>query len=493
MLKTTGHPLLDVGAATIAAYVRKRDLAAITTADLRKVGRFLKENYVIDPLKSFLTVAFPNSGFTNPAFEKNPRKRIQYADEVLFAYENKTQLEARCVFLDAPAVTKTFRQHVPLLTGEGVINFHPYGDAGLPLSGEALLCIQAFPLGCAKCAGRLLAVHSDNFDLTFDFAEEFLRKNRRSLDLAQKAKSKKLEEAKFAVGTLLIDTLLRAESLRRDAAHDWSASLTAYHLTNSGQGVALDIYHLPLEVMDFLQTAVSAEYHAAWEEVARRAWQLVSTPKKKAVRPQAKGKAKDEAASTKERPKRNMLYEDIFKLPSNAQQFLKTYFLRSAWRFAKEDDPRKTYSLKNEAHLVSWRLTELFLRKVMHMDQTRIGHLRALGDRLAQYVAGQNERRFFTDFFRVTRYGYLRNLLIKANTNEVKRGSTPLITFEQFIEIFEEGEDLARPDWGLARDLVLIRMVEQLHQKKWFAQNQEALEEVSQLSETEETATTSQE
>lgn len=490
MLKITGHPFVDVGAATIAAFVGKRNLTTITAADLKKVAKFLKENYVIDPLKSFLTVAFPNSGFTNPAFEKNPGKRMEYANEVLFAYESKTPLDANCVFLGSPAVTKTFRQHVPLLTGEDVINFHPYGDAGLPLSGEALLCIQALPLGCAKCAGRLLAVHSDNFDLTFDFAAEFLRNNRRALDLAQKAKSKKLEEAKYVVGTLLIDTLLRAESVRREAGTDRPASLTAYHLTNSGQGVALDIYHLPLEVMDFLQTAVNAEYHADWEEIARRAWQLSQAPK-----PKKQKKAKTEQAPEKEKPQRNMLYEDIFRLPGNARQFLQTYFLRSAWRYAKakDDDPRKTYALKNETSLVSWKLTELFLRKVMHMDKTRIGHLRELGDRLAQYVAGQNERRFFTDFFRVNRYGFLRNLLIKANTDEVKRGSPPLITFDQFIEIFEEGEEVARTDWGLARDLVLIRMVEQLHEKKWFAQNQEALEEVSQLSETEETAIASQE
>ncbi len=487
MLKITGHPFVDVGAATLAAFVNKRDLAAITAADLKKVAKFLKENYVIDPLKSFLTVAFPNSGFTNPAYEKNPGKRSKYADEVLFAYESKAHLEARCVFLGTPAVTKTYRQHVPLLTGEEIINFHPYGDAGLPLSGEALLCIQALPLGCAKCAGRLLAVHSDHFDLTFDFAAEFLRTNRRALDLAQKAKSKKLEEAKYFVGTLLIDTLLRAESLRRAASDDRPASLTAYHFTNLGQNPAVDIYHLPLETMDFLQTAVNAEYHAEWDNIARRAWLLPPTPKKKS------SKAKAEAAPAKEKPQRNMLYEDIFKLPANARHFLRTYFLRTTHRFARDDDPRKTYSLKNEAALVSWKLTELFLRKVMHMDKTRIGHLRELGDRLAQYVAGQNERRFFTAFFRLNRYGYLRNLLIKANTDEVKRGNRPLITFDQFIEIFEEGEDLARPDWGLARDLVLIRMVEQLHESKWFAQNQEVLEDVSQLSGNEETETASEE
>jgi hypothetical protein len=34
MLRYTGHPLVDVGAATIAAFANKRDLAQVTSADL---------------------------------------------------------------------------------------------------------------------------------------------------------------------------------------------------------------------------------------------------------------------------------------------------------------------------------------------------------------------------------------------------------------------------------------------------------------------------
>ena len=33
--------------------------------------------------------------------------------------------------------------------------------------------------------------------------------------------------------------------------------------------------------------------------------------------------------------------------------------------------------------------------------------------------------------------------------------------------MFEEGEDLPRADWRLARDLVLIRMVERLYELGW--------------------------
>jgi CRISPR-associated protein Cst1 len=52
-----------------------------------------------------------------------------------------------------------------------------------------------------------------------------------------------------------------------------------------------------------------------------------------------------------------------------------------------------------------------------------------------------------------------------------------MITFEAYISVFEDGEDLARLDWKLARDLVLIRMVEQLYTLGWLGKNADAIPE----------------
>ncbi|HHY94787.1 MAG TPA: type I-B CRISPR-associated protein Cas8b1/Cst1, partial [Firmicutes bacterium] len=188
MLKYTGHPLFDVGAATIGAFLRKRDLSTVTVEDLEQVADYLAKQYTVDPLKTFLTVAFPNSGYVQAAYAKRLDKRMEYAIQVLKAFEpDRPKLGMKCVFTGEPAVAVAFRQHMPLVTGEDIINFHPNASAGLPVSGIALLCIQAFPMGCAKCGGRLLAVHSDNNDLTFDFARKFLEYNRKALSLAQAA------------------------------------------------------------------------------------------------------------------------------------------------------------------------------------------------------------------------------------------------------------------------------------------------------------------
>jgi CRISPR-associated protein Cst1 len=487
MLTYSGHPLFDVGVATVTALAQKSDPRTVTVADLDNVASIIEKEYVQEPLKSFLGVAFTtNAWFNQPAFAKRPEKRKDYAQRLLRSYGNQSNTEL-CVFTNEPATTtafsdtlppgRAFRQHVPLITGEGVINFYPWGDVGLPVSGKAALCLQAFPLGCAKCGGRLLAVHSDNPELTFSFAKRFLNENRRALSLARQAGSRKMPEAKSSVKTLLIETLLEIERSRRDKATEGQpASVTAYHLSNSGQSNPLDdrnppltIYQLPLELTGFLYALVSPAYRQEWQAIVDRAWRLV---------PPTQKSRKTGRSAGDNRPQRNYLYEDLFRLPDNASSFIRLYFLRIPVRKSSEDDPRRLYSLKDEASLVSWKLTELFLRKVMKVDQERIRQIRELGDRLAAYVNSENDRRFFTAFFSEQNYGYFRTALIKANLAHVKRGNPPLITLDPFIQVFEEGEEVERSDWRLARDLVLIRMIEQLYHLGWLGRNTDVLPEV---------------
>jgi CRISPR-associated protein Cst1 len=109
------------------------------------------------------------------------------------------------------------------------------------------------------------------------------------------------------------------------------------------------------------------------------------------------------------------------------------------------------------------------------MDKNRIDEIRQLGDRLADYVSAENDRRFFMAFFSERNYQYLRNALIKANLSHVRRGNPPLVTLDPYLTVFEEGDEISRSDWQLARDLVLIRMVERLYQNGWIGKNAEVV------------------
>ena len=208
----------------------------------------------------------------------------------------------------------------------------------------------------------------------------------------------------------------------------------------------------------------SAEYRNQWNAVVQRAWEVESQKK-----------MKEEGQPFQ--PRRNWLYEDLFRLPDNARSFLRTYFLRQALRDAKAGDPRGGYSLKDEANLVSWKLTDRFLRRVLNMDKERIERIRELADRLAEYVSSQNDRHLFAGF-RHRDYSYFRTALLRANLNHVKGGNPPIITFDPYIEVFEVAENYYRLDWRLARDLVFIRMIERLYELGWLGKNVDAVPEV---------------
>lgn len=109
------------------------------------------------------------------------------------------------------------------------------------------------------------------------------------------------------------------------------------------------------------------------------------------------------------------------------------------------------------------------------MEKYRIEQIRKLGDSLAEYVSGENDRRFFRDFFTEQNYDYFRTALIKANLAHVKRGNPPFITLDPYIEVFEIGDDVPYNQWRLARDLVLIRMIEQLFQRGWLRAHPDAI------------------
>ncbi len=479
----------------MAAFSDKNRPEDLTPADLEAVAEFMANEYVSGALTPYLSCVFTmNSVYLQPSWDRE--RRLREARDLLYSFREPSSPEAaglRCVFSGEPATRIAYRQHVPMLTGEGVLNFFPAGIGGLPVSGRYLLAIQAFPLGARRCHGRALGVHSvDDPELTYAFARHFLAENRRLLLLAQAGSGEKFMDAK-APRTLVVDSLLRIEDERRQQAREGPApSVTVYHLTNSGQGPDIDVLQLPSQVVSFLREAARAETHHVWNRIQWAAWERVRSATRRARDGQPRAVAEDngsrvaaEAGAWGPGLSRNYLYEDLFSLPGNAAHFVRTYFLRRAYRFGRENDPRRDYRLSEELDLVSWELTRLLLREVVGVEKVRVETIRNVADRIAEHVAADNDRRLFQGLYRVRRYGDLRNLLIKASGARLKKGEPPLVGFEEFLWVFEEGGDSFRTDWALARDLLLIRVIEQLHGRGWFGRAPEVLDVLAEEEQTE--------
>ena len=121
------------------------------------------------------------------------------------------------------------------------------------------------------------------------------------------------------------------------------------------------------------------------------------------------------------------------------------------------------------------------------MEQRRIDAIRQLGDELAGVISG-GDRRLLSGLRRVNTYRDVRALLLRASTRRLQDDGELLLSFDDFLLIFEEGDEVPRIDWRLAWDLVFLRTLEQLHAAGWFRRHSDALQEIALDEEGEEDA-----
>lgn len=436
LLHYTYHPLIDVGIATLTAMSRKPKPENVTIEDLERCAEYLQRIYTYLPqVRRQLNSFFQNSHFTQPAM--NADDRFAYADKVMFGFRpERTIIDGvNCAYFpEKPAYLYASRQHVPLLNGAGIKNFLPAGLPGLPLSGVALLAINALPLGCMKCE-RWMAFHqlrpanSNAPDMTLLLAMMSLRHNQKSISMME------VDETVGFTGfqhyrTRYVEAILAAtlESSRRqsDLYH-----LTGYYFTNFGNNAGIDIVRLDNSIVDFVNTA---QYDAAqvWGRIVARGWQL------------PKGETPEQEKKTDRGTWRNEVYEQLFRLPYNSRRFI---------------------GLLASAH--NWNLISIFLRKVMGMEQERIDTYRMLGDRLVEYMDQfeSDSLGFYHSFARARTYEEMRRVLRGAGERVAKAGgSKPLFTYNDFVFAFEHPSEGSR-HWRLGRDLIAIRMLELLQQR----------------------------
>ncbi len=446
MLRYTGHPFVDVGVATLAAFSNRRRVEDVTPADLEHAAAYLKDAYChYKPVQNFISSIFTNSHFAQ--FAMSVEAREAYADEMLYAFRQDRIAEhqdAHCVFFpELAAQMDATRQHIPLLNGVGIGNFSGRGRAGIPVSGLALLAIHALPLGCYKC-GHLLAFHQltdpsddDGSRLNLSLARKALAANRTAISMMTPGSTDgELPSYGSAFRTRYVDLILQVQQEIRDREATRNQrikinNITGYYFTNYGPSPRLEVVRLDNAVFDFLDAA-QQDAKAAWQRVVHAGWQ---PPK------ETKGAVPDgENVFTW----RNAVYERLFRL------HLDTEKSRFIYDLARAND---------------WRVIELFLRKVLQMDQERIDTYRELGERLANYALRQNQPvSFYHEFSRVTKYDKLRAILRRAAEKMLREGSEEILfSYDNFIDAFEHPSDGYR-QWRLGRDLIAIRMLEILHQ-----------------------------
>ena len=490
MMNWTGHVLVDVGIAAVCAMTGKDGPTQLTLEDLDVAADEMERYYFSGALTSYLTCVFMNSEYVQPGSgAKKAETRKRYAERILRAHRAKPEESAKtevCAFSGLPATHRIHRGQMPLLTGEDVLNFFPGGAGGLFVAGPYLTALQALPLGGRRSEGKLLVAHSDSAALTLALARNFVEDNRRLLGLAMAGglpsreglaeglpreqaswdaanKRPKYPDAKSAF-TLVASDLLDVLARRRDVCDSGTpASLQIYWLSSSGQGPSLDVFSVPSNLIRFLSNVTQASTNTAWSRIIARGWAADG----KSEAPSVTGKRSTKKVATPRLSgpgrSRNPVLEDLLGIyrsgfidPQPANRFIKRYLL-SELRGSIE-----------HADECNWGLTDLFLQEVLIMSPDRIQRIREFADALAAYIEKRNDAPFFQKITFARYPGILRGELVKAQRKEFLQAKDLLFALDDYVEVFEAEDNSGAANWSLVRDLICIRLVEQLHKSGWL-------------------------
>lgn len=524
-LEWTGHPLADVGVATLCAMVGKDDPTTLTPEDLDAAGAEIKSAYTHGILEAFLSCVFTmNHPATNPTMK--PATRETSLRRLLAPHRSEPDIGAsgmRCAFTGGSATHLLDRSQMPLLTGAGVLNFFPAGLSALPVAAPFLLAIQALPLGGRRSEGKLLIVHCDDPRWTLQFASRYLARNRQLIDLARtnqlpdnegphlsldrecagwdkQKKRPKYPDAKAPHSLVMADLVEVVAARGTGALAKAYTSVSVYLLSNSGQGPSLLIEHIPGQFVDFLKTLHGSSVESRWKRLVARSWREArgSESESSEGRAPERGKAgRSKKTSTSRVPpgpgrSRNDLYNDLLRVFESGTcdwqlgaSFIRRHLLwGGAWRVTKDSAP----ITREHLELIDWELTTLFLTRVMGMNQNRLELIRNFADRLAELIDEHNDRGLFRGLVFTAGEWQYRALLTRVQRNYAREKESLLFGLQEYLDMFLTDDEQDKVSWSLIRDLISIRLVERLFERNFFTRA--GNEDVLGLAEESEPATT---
>lgn len=514
----TGHPLVDVGIATLCAMVGKGDPHDLTLEDLDAVGHELRSAYSESIFVSYLSCVYTmNAPYTNPTMGNLARKKA--IDRLLLPHRSEPDQGVaghRCVFSGEPATHFIDRSQMPMLTGAGVLNFFPAGLSELTVAAPYLLAIQALAVGGRRSEGKLLLVHCDDPEFTLQFVRKFLARNRVIIDLSKAnrlpavddpegllsrelpgglsaQKTPKYPDAKAPESLVMADLIEIVSDRKSGALKKSFTSVTVYLLSNSGQGPSLEILWLPCEFVGFLFELESTEVRSKWKRLVNRTWRAgklnidsEDTPAQE--KPASKkGKSPPKPVPSGAGYSRNEAFNDLFAIFAQgslnwmaATRFIRRHLLSDAMKTF--GDPGRLHRAPKfdyeQIDLIDWELTALFLRKVLGMNSDRIQLIKDFATSLADLIQEHDDRKLFRNLVFTEGEWQYRAILAKVQMQYAKDRGKLALGFDEFVSIFLTSEPGELHVWSLVRDLISIRLVERLFELKFFSkeENRQALE-----------------
>lgn len=473
-LRWTDYPLMDAALAGLCVFSGVRNPTLLTAEHLQTFQRWAEKAYFSPEMRAWISTVFTLNGFMNTNSQWTDEMRRDKLCELLTAYLKPNTLADSCaVFPELQAQQRVSRDLMPMLMGRGSMNFYPEGRSGLPLSGQAITALHGLSLAAPLVSGRMLVTEADDRALLLSIVENWQQTilSRVSISVLSGQRPLKLAAPRTRLVEVMREIMSKQPRVNKSTDITYQGGVNIYHLSNDGKSPNAHVYRLQHRVIAFMELS-RQNFPVTWQALLR----IFDHPGKNDNDP-VWGKL-------------NSLDEALFSLPDEAASFLRRYLMppfSQALREAKAEAKKGKSSKKTNRNVPSpiplaglWGITELFLMEVVGMERARVEAIEALGQRLGKWIVTENDKRLFRELYEARGAGPLRRVLLKAmleKSKEDARSGTEdrdlITTKDEYLRIFTEAEEVTRADFTLARDLLKMRVIQYLHDERFFEENRD--------------------
>lgn len=431
-VRQTEDPFVTAGIIAIEILCSK-PFDTCSSEDLTNAVNILIDWYLTPAWTKELYSIFPNSKYVNASLKDKKGVSITFLTNLIGGIISPSEKSHTiCQFCGKPSDDISYaKTEIPLAGSSLFSNFFPSFQDGIHVCPRCVLAIQFAPLLCYKAGGKPCLISSGNHTLLFEYGKEVIN----NLKLRYSSGEFKDKEN----SGLFDENFKNPENALFNLAYKFSSkyviqgicsgseSIILYHLDNYNQNPrGISIYHLPSNIFSFVSSVMnSPQYKSAWFSLLSRHYFHQNRQ------------------------------NDTIPVWKTSKNRIHSFLLENKsiiWAF-KDDQSRSS--------IIPWNLVEDYCKKVRFMNQQRINDIKFCADQIAETIRLKNNKKRVQAIVSSKTREEFRNQIRLAMVDWQKLGKgDPMIEFDQFTRIMVPGD---YREWTEVRDLIVVRLYEQLH------------------------------
>lgn len=440
LFRETGDPFVDAGGYVLK--ILSETFQNDSIIDLIKKITDLYVNSWTGKINQF----FLNSTITNPAYkgQKKIDKTIEYFQSLIC---DEGSVDGICMITGRHCkVFRGGRDNMVLSGSKKLVNYFSQFQTGAMLSKEVIIRNFFLPLACESLDGKIALISCTNYSVSNYFINLNLERNLNNW--RRKMSTGILRSSSNSINTTFFRYLDKITSLKKFEFGDVKSSITMYLFSNFAAKPNIDIFELSTPTLKFYRFVSSAKYKDVWNKLISRNYLATKDKKTYKYQEDINGyyidKEKGKVKYVKESDFQywdNRIYQKLLDGKSILPEILK--FIRL-----------------NNFHI---EIVELYSKKILKMKEETINKIKEMAD----FIVKNNDETKIAKAIKMldsidNSYllrRFILNNIVKAN---YRINDEAIITIKEYTEYLFPDID----SWKETRDLLLIAIFEQLHEKK---------------------------